>query len=345
MTAPITITVAGADDFAATIIAHAVGNLLREHGVTQFSGVHCGANPLDFDLSSYAVNVVRAAPAPPAATFGVTGPPVSEMSAEIRSRIIAMGIEPRRVSGVHVHPSSGLLKVRHRPLYMREAVLGEETAEEYAAWKAAKSKAKPEASDAAGLTVTIAGSAGERKTRFGEYLLRALSDYGPALGKTQDMVEQNIRRFRDADETNSPVYVGQFEGSPLRIGTHGGDGRRSSSRQDLTIRELQTSLPWTVRYSADFRANPQSHKDFAHALLHIQKASGALAAFVDDMDHRRETADEADTQERYGKYLADMVVCALRLANTFPGGVLDLQRAVEDRLESKNSVTLPRPVA
>lgn len=111
-------------------------------------------------------------------------------------------------------------------------------------------------------------------------------------------------------------------------------------RQDLTLRELQTQLPWTVRYSSDFRANPQTHKDFAHALTHIHKAAGMLSAFVDDMDHRKETADEPDLKERYAKYVADLVVCALRMANTFPGGVLDLQRAVEDRLESKNGVTL-----
>lgn len=112
--------------------------------------------------------------------------------------------------------------------------------------------------------------------------------------------------------------------------------------QDLTLRELQTNLPWTVRYSGDFRANPQSHKDFAHALLHIHKAGGMLAALTDDMDHRKEVADDPASRAQYGKYVADMVVCALRLANTFPGGVLDLQRAVEDRLESKNDVKLPR---
>lgn len=117
---------------------------------------------------------------------------------------------------------------------------------------------------------------------------------------------------------------------------------RAAAPPDLTLRELQTSLPWSIRYSQDFRANPQSHKDFAHALVHIGKASGMLFALTDDMDHRCETADQGDLRERYGKYLADLVVCSLRAANTFPGGVLDLQRAVEDRIEDKNGVTLPR---
>lgn len=106
---------------------------------------------------------------------------------------------------------------------------------------------------------------------------------------------------------------------------------------DKTIRELQTTLPWTIRYSRDYRANPQTHKDFAHALVHVTKASGHLAGLVDDMDHDREVADDPTLRERFSKYLADLVVCALRAANTFPGGVVDLQRAVEERITKKNA--------
>ena len=105
---------------------------------------------------------------------------------------------------------------------------------------------------------------------------------------------------------------------------------------DKTIRELQSSLPWTIRYSRDFRASPQSHKDMAHAMHHVSKAAGHLHALADDMDHDREIADDATLRDRYGKYVADLVVCALRIANTFPGGVLDLQAAVQDRIVQKN---------
>lgn len=111
--------------------------------------------------------------------------------------------------------------------------------------------------------------------------------------------------------------------------------------QDRTIREIQTSLPWTIRYSRDYRANPQSHKDFAHALVHVTKALGHLMGLVDDMDHRREVADDPTLRERYGKYVADLVVCAVRAANVFPGGVLDLQTATQDRIEVKNKPEEP----
>lgn len=112
--------------------------------------------------------------------------------------------------------------------------------------------------------------------------------------------------------------------------------------KDLTIRELQTQLPWTIHYSQDFRAAPLAHKDFAHTMHHVSKAAGKLHGLADDMDHDRTKADTAGLRDEYAKYIADLVVCAMRLANVFPGGVVDLQRAVEDRIENKNGVTLHR---
>jgi len=104
----------------------------------------------------------------------------------------------------------------------------------------------------------------------------------------------------------------------------------------LSIRELQTQLPWTVHYHRDFRTSPMAHKDFGHALLHVQKAAGKLAALVNDAEHGgcNFTPEETD------RYVADLVVCALRMANTCPGRTIDLQRAVEDRIVTKNNAEL-----
>lgn len=106
---------------------------------------------------------------------------------------------------------------------------------------------------------------------------------------------------------------------------------------DRSLRELQSTLPWTVHYHRDFRASPMTHKDFAHALLHVHKAAGKLAALVNDAEH----AGCEFTAEQTDPYVADLVVCALRMANTCPGRTIDLQRAVIERIEDKNSVKLP----
>ncbi|EMN54755.1 hypothetical protein [Leptospira interrogans] len=37
----------------------------------------------------------------------------------------------------------------------------------------------------------------------------------------------------------------------------------------MTLKDLQLSLPWTVKYSEDFRSTPLTHKDFSHALHHV----------------------------------------------------------------------------
>jgi hypothetical protein len=110
--------------------------------------------------------------------------------------------------------------------------------------------------------------------------------------------------------------------------------------KDFTLRELQTKLPWTIRYSQDFRSSPMAHKDFAHTMHHVSKAAGQLHALADDMDHDRAVADDPTLREKYAKYVADLVVCALRAANTFPGGIIDLQTAVQERIEGKNGVKL-----
>lgn len=115
--------------------------------------------------------------------------------------------------------------------------------------------------------------------------------------------------------------------------------KQVAAAKDISLRELQTKLPWTVHYHRDFRASPMTHKDFGHALLHIFKAAGKLAALVNDAEHGgcEFTAEQAD------RYVADMVVCALRMANTCPGRVIDLQSSVVARIETKNDVKLTQP--
>jgi len=110
----------------------------------------------------------------------------------------------------------------------------------------------------------------------------------------------------------------------------------------MDLRKLQTTLPWTIKYSQDFRSNPMSHKDFAHGLTHVTKASGRLSEIVDKMDHSKEFAANMTQDQKVlvGNYISDLVVCALRMANTFPGGTIDLQDAVVRRIETKNGVKL-----
>lgn len=79
-----------------------------------------------------------------------------------------------------------------------------------------------------------------------------------------------------------------------------------------------------------------THKDFAHALLHVFKAAGKLSAVIDNAEH----GGSDFKPEEVDPYVADLVICALRMANTCPGRVFDLERAVIERIEKKNDVKL-----
>src|SRR5574338_372955 len=106
--------------------------------------------------------------------------------------------------------------------------------------------------------------------------------------------------------------------------------------KDLTIRELQTNLPWTIHYHRDFRSSPMSHKDFGHALLHVTKACGKIASVINDAEH----GGSEFKSEEIDNYIADLVICALRMANTCPGRIIDLQTTVQKRIEDKNQMKL-----
>lgn len=105
---------------------------------------------------------------------------------------------------------------------------------------------------------------------------------------------------------------------------------------DKSIRELQDTLPWLNSYNTDFVANPQEHKDFSHALLHVVKASGKIASIIDCAEHADVLFDSEQRRKELENYIADLVICALRLSNTSVWGKIDLQQAINNRLSQKN---------
>lgn len=101
-----------------------------------------------------------------------------------------------------------------------------------------------------------------------------------------------------------------------------------------TLRELQERASWgSQTYDTKFNADPRPHKDMAHAVQHILKAAGQLAGVLDDLDHGERTAPTLHGTT--WRALADVVICALRAANTFPLVAIDMQTAVPARMDMK----------
>jgi hypothetical protein len=107
---------------------------------------------------------------------------------------------------------------------------------------------------------------------------------------------------------------------------------------DTTLPELQAGLPWGANdYSKEFLADPRPHKWYDHARKHLDKASGRLGDLCEEMDHDPSDATVAAHRADDEKRLADVMICLLRLANTHPGGKIDLVAVVGKRLAQKFS--------
>lgn len=92
---------------------------------------------------------------------------------------------------------------------------------------------------------------------------------------------------------------------------------------------------WTDEgYSAEFRGRNSPYKHFDHALKHIRKAAQALENMTEFSDHHADDMAPLSKQE-ISKYVADIVICAARLANVAPGLSIDLDLAVIQRVKDK----------
>lgn len=112
---------------------------------------------------------------------------------------------------------------------------------------------------------------------------------------------------------------------------------------------LQAELAklWTHdTYSPAFCNNPVPHKDMQHALLHVVKAAGKLAAIIEEAEHGagKYPTFNLYPQSELAKLLADLVICACRMASTAPMGSIALGAAVVDRINTKMGAHLAVPV-
>ncbi len=84
---------------------------------------------------------------------------------------------------------------------------------------------------------------------------------------------------------------------------------------------------------------------YEHVLGHVSKAAGKLHGLSGDADHREERAPIARAaafraaEESNGKpasvYIADLIICAAKLAALCPSGEIDLEQAVRERMAEK----------
>lgn len=110
----------------------------------------------------------------------------------------------------------------------------------------------------------------------------------------------------------------------------------------MGLGRMQYTQPWTAPYSPAFEYSKlvEEHRTLMHDLMHLTKAIGILASIAEWADHGRLRQDRVDQGEYEGR-VADLVMCALHIANNPPTGytAFDLETAVIKRVERVNGVT------
>jgi hypothetical protein len=89
-------------------------------------------------------------------------------------------------------------------------------------------------------------------------------------------------------------------------------------------------------YSEEFKAGKLPYRDFDHALKHVMKATGKLVSMVEEADH----GGESFPAQRTANYLADLVICAIRMASKHPYGPINIENAVIARVREKADVPI-----
>lgn len=89
---------------------------------------------------------------------------------------------------------------------------------------------------------------------------------------------------------------------------------------------------------------------FEHVLGHVSKAAGKLHGLVGDSEHIVEINHGKKIHQRCGDafaqaekdngkaasvYIADLIICAAKLADLCPSGEIDLEAAIKDRIAEK----------
>lgn len=90
---------------------------------------------------------------------------------------------------------------------------------------------------------------------------------------------------------------------------------------DIKVLQQEVNRRWS-----DQVGNPCYLSDSTHALVHLTKALGKVASAINDAEHEGRSVRPDEVR----KYLADLVICAARVAPD-----VDLAAACADRLLEK----------
>ena len=98
-----------------------------------------------------------------------------------------------------------------------------------------------------------------------------------------------------------------------------------------SLHDIQKTHPWSTTGARAYKQeNLSDERQVAHAVLHAVKAAGRLSEQIEASEHVDASVVSAEGAK---KYIADLVIIAMRLANILN---IDLEQSVIERIKEKN---------
>lgn len=173
----------------------------------------------------------------------------------------------------------------------------------------------------------------EYGTRQCERCFKIISFRDATARKFSDVAEDHSWSWRDGKLLCETCL---FDVDP----PHGIGNVNFQSSLTLLAVQVEVENRWGFSaYGDAFMARADPQRDADHAMKHIAKALGKLSGASDDFDHtnrdRYDKKDMIESNDAAEAAIADLMICAARVASTWPGGPMDLDAIVARRLAKK----------
>ena len=95
-------------------------------------------------------------------------------------------------------------------------------------------------------------------------------------------------------------------------------------------------MPWTEIWAGSFLSDPRPYSRFEHCLTNIAAKLGTIFQRVEMSDHYGPEYKLGLNKEKDGTALAIIIMSAMKAANVYPGGPINLADYIEADLKRRN---------
>lgn len=101
------------------------------------------------------------------------------------------------------------------------------------------------------------------------------------------------------------------------------------------MKELQDLMPWTDLWSEGYINDPRSYKAFEHCMTNIIAKAGSIFQRIEMSDHYGADYKLGMDKAKDGTALAIIIMSALKAANCYPDGKIDIAAIIDADLKRR----------